>query len=787
MVLFVMVATALAGVLISAVNARGVARHRTVAEQTAIEQVEKVRKYEYDKLGFVSGNPSGTIPVSEASKTVTVSGVKLLVTTAITYVADPTPTSYATSANYKKVVVTVKRASDSKTLTRQVTYVAPPARAPLGGIGNAIVNVQVVDYGSNTPVEGAAVDLATGPSAPRSDATDVTGTVTFPALTPNPVSGATAYYDLSASYSGYVTLSDDVSPGTAAHVQVAPGQTLNTAIRIYRPAELTVEVHRADGSNYPGIGTVTVSSSRGSETFAYSGSDLVLTTLNGEPIVPTLEYTVSAQLGALTPTPVTQYVPDDYPSDLTSTITLAVPDYATLAVTVTQGASPAAGAAVSITGGPDAIDISGTADSNGFIAFDVPAGDGYIASATNLGQGVSQTGVSAPAGLTTPVSLFLMPPVGSIVATVTWAGSPASGKTVKLTGGPSGVNLTGTTERPRAGDVHQSDARVGLRRDGGSDAGIQRLADRLGDGRIDDAGDARAADREPDRERQAKRGQPERRHREADRRADGHHRHSAATDELERKRDVHERPRGLGLHGEGVEVQRLQPEERPEHGGERAVRRNQREHLVHPQHLSAAVIRRRLQSVRGEGGFSIVELLIGFIFIGLLFGLFATVVVSALRHGDEIDEQTTLQVEARAAVDNLAAELRQAYTGDDAVAPIEAVSANTLTFLSPDREQPFHLRRISYRLQSGVLQRAQAKSTDTDGYPWSIGALGGWHSQVGSVVGTSLFTFYDSTGAVTTTPSAVSTVAIAVTVATKTSPNRKYTYRTSVSLRTPLA
>ena len=445
MVLFVMVAAALAGVLISAVNARGVARQKTVAEQVAVEQVEQVRKYEYDKLGFVGGNPSGTIPVSEASKTVSVSGIQLLVTTAISYVSDPTPTSYATSANYKKVVVTVRRASDSKLLTRQATYVAPPARAPLGGIGNAIVNVQVVDYGSNTPVEGAAVDLATGPSAPRSDVTDVTGTVTFPALTPNPVSGATAYYDITAGYSGYVTLSDDVSPGTAAHVQLGPGQTLNTAIRIYKPAELTVEVHRADGSNYPGIGTVTVSSSRGSETFSYSGSDLVLTTLDGEPIVPTLEYTVSAQLGALTPTPVTQYVPDDYPSDLTSTITLGVPDYATLAVTVTQGGLPAAGAAVSITGGPDAINISGTADSNGFIAFDVPAGNGYIASATKLGQSASQTGISAPAGLTTPVSLSLLPPVGSIVATVTWAGSPAAGKTVKLTGGPSGVNLTGTT------------------------------------------------------------------------------------------------------------------------------------------------------------------------------------------------------------------------------------------------------------------------------------------------------------------------------------------------------
>ena len=528
MVLFVMVATALAGVLISAVNARGVARHRTVAEQTAIEQVEKVRKYEYDKLGFVSGNPPGLIPVSEASKTVTVSGIKLLVTTAITYVADPTPTSYATSANYKKVVVTVKRASDSKTLTRQVTYVAPPARAPLGGIGNAIVNVQVVDYGSNTPVEGAAVDLATGPSAPRSDATDITGTVTFPALTPNPVSGGTAYYDLSASYSGYVTLSDDVSPGTAAHVQVAPGQTLNTAIRIYRPAELTVEVHRADGSNYPGVGTVTVSSSRGSETFAYSGSDLVLTTLDGEPIVPTLEYTVSAQLGALTPTPVTQYVPDDYPSDLTSTITLAVPAYATLAVTVTQGASPAAGAAVSITGGPGAINISGTADSNGFIAFDVPAGNGYVASATKTGPERVPDG-DLGAGRTDDAGQPGALAAGRLDRRHGHVGGLARLRQDREAHGrPERCQSDRHDERPRAGDVHQPDARVGLRRDGGSDAGIQRLAGRLGDGRVDDAGGAGATDGEPDRERQAERRQPERRHGQADRRADGYQRHRDA-------------------------------------------------------------------------------------------------------------------------------------------------------------------------------------------------------------------------------------------------------------------
>jgi type II secretory pathway component PulJ len=199
------------------------------------------------------------------------------------------------------------------------------------------------------------------------------------------------------------------------------------------------------------------------------------------------------------------------------------------------------------------------------------------------------------------------------------------------------------------------------------------------------------------------------------------------------------------------------------------------------------VIGRVLRSSSREGGYSIVELLIGFIFIGLLFSLFATVVSSALRHGDEVEEQTTLQVEARAAVDTLAAELRQAYTGDDTVAPIESIGANTITFLSPDRQEPFHLRRISYRLQSGVVERAQAVSTDTDGYPWTIPALGAWHGKVGSVVGSTLFTYYDADGAVTATPASVSTIAIAVTVATATSPDRQYTYRTSVSLRTPLS
>ena len=439
--LFVIVATALATVLISAINSHGLSRQKTVAQQAAMDQIEEIRRLPYDEVGTVSGNPPGAVP---ATQNVTMSGLQLTIVTQITYVNDPTPTSYATSANYKRVVVTVRRTRDNKQLTREATYVAPPARAPLGGLGNAIINIQVVDYATNEPVVGATVQLGTGPSAPRSDTTDVTGSVTFAALTPNPTSGATAYYDLTASLDDYVTLADDLSPGAAAHVQVAPGQTLNTALRVYLPATINVRLNNSDGSLYTGTGTVTVSSERGSETFTYDGGVLTLDTVDGELVVPGLQYTVSAKTsGGVDAVPITQYVPNNYPTDLTSTFALALPPLGTLNVHVTQGGSPAAGAVVSVVGGPGSISLAGTADANGLVTFEIPAGTGYTVTGTNLGQ----TG-SAEATVIEDTSSDLdlvLPAPGTIVATVQWGGSPVSGATVTLTGGPNGISLSGTS------------------------------------------------------------------------------------------------------------------------------------------------------------------------------------------------------------------------------------------------------------------------------------------------------------------------------------------------------
>lgn len=187
--------------------------------------------------------------------------------------------------------------------------------------------------------------------------------------------------------------------------------------------------------------------------------------------------------------------------------------------------------------------------------------------------------------------------------------------------------------------------------------------------------------------------------------------------------------------------------------------------------------------LRQEAGFTLSEMLVVLAILGILMAAFTGLLSTTVRHSTEIQEQDVTQTEVRAAVDRLAAEFRQAYSGDSATAPIEAATGTTLQFLSPDRAQPFHLRRIAYRLSAGALERATATSTDTDGFPWVFPALGAYAPVLGSIRNAALFTFLDASNAPTTVAANVRTVTIAVTVATKAAPSRQYTYGTSVTVR----
>jgi type II secretory pathway pseudopilin PulG len=444
MVLFAGLAAAMAGLLTSAISGNKLSRQRTIADQVAMEQIESIRRLDYEDVGTILGNPPGTVAPTTS---VTVAGFDATVTVQIRYVDDPTPTSYETTANYKRVIVTIRRDSDNRTLAREVTYVAPTSRTPFGGVNLAIIEPLVIDYGTSVPVEGVTVDLLTGPDAPRSDVTDATGKVSFKKLTPNATATCPSdCYDLTADLPGYVQLD------APTRLNVGPGQTAAPTIQIYRPSTINLDVRNSGGGPFTGTTFVKLTSARNgiTQTFTVTGGTAAINAVAGEPIVPSVQYTAEAWTTG-TPqcaTPVTQYVPDDYPDVLSSTFTLtmgACPS-GSIAATVTWGSGgPAAsGATVTISGGPYALNpVTGTTNTSGQVTFsNVPSGTGYTVQATQYSQSNSQT-VAVTTGSTTNVTLPLT--AGTLTVQVRWAGVAVSGATVQVTSVSRGVNQTLTT------------------------------------------------------------------------------------------------------------------------------------------------------------------------------------------------------------------------------------------------------------------------------------------------------------------------------------------------------
>jgi len=386
--IFGIASTSLIGVLSSATAADGLARERSIALELAQQQIEYVRQLSYADVCVKNGNPacpSADVTGVTPSLTKQVMGLWYVLTTSIRWVNDTVTTGVATSANYKRVRVTVSRKSDNKQLTRVYTFVANPSNKNVGGFNNAIINVSVLDYGctigdgcttNSNPVyvQGAQVDLWDGPSQHTSDVTDETGGITFAGLTPNPAdsngillpSGATAYYDILAGATGYQTLREDLPPGAvpvgtgaapsgAAHLQINPSQTQLANIRLYRPTTITVLLQDAGGNPYPGAAYVDIGSTYprcAQEFLVPAGTTLAVgpSTANltigspetvlcpgGEQPVSGTSYSVGARSsdGTLVAAAVQLSVPNNYPTDLTKTFTLKLKPVTTKSCTVT--------------------------------------------------------------------------------------------------------------------------------------------------------------------------------------------------------------------------------------------------------------------------------------------------------------------------------------------------------------------------------------------------------------------------------------------------------------------
>jgi type II secretory pathway pseudopilin PulG len=404
--IFAIVAASLIYLLTSTVNISSLSRQKTLAQQLAASEIDYIRNLPYTSVGNVSGNPSGSIPLTQSVNISGASGAtNATETTRISYVNDPTPLSYQSLANYKQVTVTITR-SDGTQLAREVTNIAPPIKASQS---QGAILVTVVDTGNNTVVPNATVNIANGPSGSESDVTNVTGKVTFAGLLPT-TTGQPNYDVTVTPPSGYVALKDTQPPNTVAHFPLSPGQTQPAAIQIYQPVTIYVQLLNFDGTAYTGSANITVTSSRGTQSFAYSSPQTAITALGTEPLVPGLNYTVAVAGGSFYGNSTTASVPaNNYPTNLSSTFAFTNAQLATVTVAVknkTGGNCTSGSTSVTITGGPWSLSGSTaltTGVSAGVATFTslVPVGTSYAITAKNGATSVASTTTAVVAGTNT--------------------------------------------------------------------------------------------------------------------------------------------------------------------------------------------------------------------------------------------------------------------------------------------------------------------------------------------------------------------------------------------------
>ena len=193
---------------------------------------------------------------------------------------------------------------------------------------------------------------------------------------------------------------------------------------------------------------------------------------------------------------------------------------------------------------------------------------------------------------------------------------------------------------------------------------------------------------------------------------------------------------------------------------------------------------------RDRRGFTLIEMLIGMVILGIVLAFFFPLLSLIYDTGTQTIEAGTLQDDSRSAVDTLVADLRQAYTGDPATTSIASFSSTSITFYSPDRQQPFHLREIAYRISGNTLQRASVTSTNTGGPAWTgLGTLGAWVNVVTSIVAnpgspaTPVFSYQKQDGTAATLAKDIDRVIVTVTVKQGSSGDAASTYQSSASLR----
>lgn len=122
--------------------------------------------------------------------------------------------------------------------------------------------------------------------------------------------------------------------------------------------------------------------------------------------------------------------------------------------------------------------------------------------------------------------------------------------------------------------------------------------------------------------------------------------------------------------------------------------------------------------IRRQGGFTLVELLMVIVMLGFTMIAFESVYSTVANRSSQVESQNILLTEVRPTLNQLVSDLRDAVPANGTI-PIDSYSANSITFYSPDRQSPPHMRRIKYYVDGLVLKRQITISTNTNGPPWT--------------------------------------------------------------------
>lgn len=154
---------------------------RSIAQEIAATEMEKIKSLPYDSIGLINGNPPGI--VNEESVVVR-NGRNFSVKRRITWFDDPSDGKFPDDSDprdMKYVEVKVSWTSFGNTFNFSLkSKIARNSKEPLPPGGHIVAFVKT--YPDENPVENVKIELTAGPSAPRYDYSQEDGKVLFPAV-----------------------------------------------------------------------------------------------------------------------------------------------------------------------------------------------------------------------------------------------------------------------------------------------------------------------------------------------------------------------------------------------------------------------------------------------------------------------------------------------------------------------------------------------------------------------------------------------------------------------------